>query len=386
MKYKFYSLFFLFTLAFSISMSAQKKMETSLDALLQSEFIKKFQEMRVSVISSATAFRSQENSGRYSPEDKERVERAYTQTAEKFNFVLLGLKNDLLDRKKLKFITKYPEDYQKQLELDLIKLSEFYAVNYQQVMAEVADNNQVDGVAILPMINDIVFTSIGVFQLVKGIVNYIKYNRQLAKVFSEKELEKRLIKPHKFPAYQELGQQNNGYNQGGGYENDQLPTAPHDNVSWNWQLSQPVQSGNNNGPDKDGDGVADTQDRCPTEYGSRDAMGCPDTDGDGVGDKFDKCKYKYGSIDAQGCPDRDGDGIADTQDRCPNESGNGSASGCPSSGEAATTNPDTDGNGQATTGRSSTNPTTPAPRPTKPVEVFIPAKESKNSTKKKGNN
>lgn len=376
MKSKIYSLVFLCSLIFSISAFAQKKMETNLDALLQSEFIMKFQEMRISVISSASAFKGQENSGRYSNEDRQRVEQAYTQTAEKFNFVLLDLKNDLLDRKKLKFITKYPEDYQKQLELDLIKLSEFYAVNYQQVMAEVADNNQVDGVAILPMINDIVFTSIGVFQLVKGIVNYVKYNRQLARAFSEKELEKRLMKPHKFPAYQELGQQNNSYNQGGS-DNYQQPQAPNDNLSWNWQLTEKIEREDSNGPDRDKDGVSDTQDRCPDEYGSRNAMGCPDTDGDGVGDKFDRCKFEAGSIEAEGCPDADGDGVEDKVDRCKFDFGPERNNGCPENGESATgetTSDDRSGDGA---GQSSTT------NSTKAVEVQIPTKKVK---KKKANN
>ena len=233
MRLKILAVVFFSIIYFSINTLAQKRVDESLDALLQSEFIAKFQEMRVSAVSTATSFKNQQNN--YPPEAAQRVEVAYNEIAEKFNFVLLGLKNDLLDRKKLKFILAYPEDYQKQLELDMYKLSDFYAQNYQQVLAEVT-NNQVDGSAVLFAINNLVNSSIGIFQLVKSIINYAAYRKKIARQFSETELEKRLIKPHQFPKWNELGVQqndyNNGYNSGGGYNNEVMP--PQDNINFNY--------------------------------------------------------------------------------------------------------------------------------------------------------
>ncbi len=202
-----------------------------MDALLQSEFMEKFREMRVSAVSTATSFKNQQSN--YPPDAVQRVEVAYNEIAEKFNFVLLGLKNDLLDKKKLKFILSYPEDYQKQLELDMYKLSDFYAQNYQQVLAEVT-NEQIDGSAVLFAINNLVNSSIGIFQLVKSIVNYVAYRKKIARQFSESELEKRLIKPHKFPKWFELGVPENDYNNynNGGYNNETMP--PQDNINFNY--------------------------------------------------------------------------------------------------------------------------------------------------------
>jgi len=83
--------------------------------------------------------------------------------------------------------------------------------------------------------------------------------------------------------------------------------------------------------DRDGDGIADSVDKCPDEPEDKDmfddADGCPDpdNDGDGVPDAQDKCPLdpedKDGFQDDDGCPekDNDGDGIPDAQDRCPNE-------------------------------------------------------------------
>ncbi|MEW8364727.1 MAG: OmpA family protein [Candidatus Thiodiazotropha taylori] len=76
--------------------------------------------------------------------------------------------------------------------------------------------------------------------------------------------------------------------------------------------------------DSDGDGVVDSQDKCPNSAaGSKVGIdGCPlDSDGDGVVDGEDKCPDTAQGlkVDAMGCEvDSDGDGIADSQDSCPN--------------------------------------------------------------------
>lgn len=91
-------------------------------------------------------------------------------------------------------------------------------------------------------------------------------------------------------------------------------------------------------PDRDGDGVPDIDDKCPDVPGPKENAGCPstkDTDGDGIPDDIDRCptqpEDKDGFQDEDGCPepDNDGDGIVDTRDRCPNNAGPLETSGCP---------------------------------------------------------
>lgn len=81
--------------------------------------------------------------------------------------------------------------------------------------------------------------------------------------------------------------------------------------------------------DRDGDGIADSQDACPTAAedfdGYEDTDGCPDedNDGDGILDVNDDCPTRAedfdGYQDRDGCPDvdNDGDGILDADDKCP---------------------------------------------------------------------
>lgn len=84
--------------------------------------------------------------------------------------------------------------------------------------------------------------------------------------------------------------------------------------------------------DSDGDGIIDSEDRCPKVAGVIENHGCPaDTDGDGVYDTEDQCPEVYGEGE-DGCPihkDTDGDGIIDSEDRCPKVAGVPENYGCP---------------------------------------------------------
>jgi outer membrane protein OmpA-like peptidoglycan-associated protein len=94
-------------------------------------------------------------------------------------------------------------------------------------------------------------------------------------------------------------------------------------------------------PDNDRDGVLDAQDMCPVEAedvdGFDDANGCPDpdNDGDGLLDAQDACptdpEDKDGFEDENGCPDLDNDrdGVPDVDDACPVEAGTAAQKGCP---------------------------------------------------------
>jgi outer membrane protein OmpA-like peptidoglycan-associated protein len=86
-------------------------------------------------------------------------------------------------------------------------------------------------------------------------------------------------------------------------------------------------------PDADGDGIIDSEDKCPTVAGPRENGGCPDvdTDGDTVIDRLDQCPKEPGPPSNHGCPlpDRDGDGVTDDVDRCPDAPGPAALKGCP---------------------------------------------------------
>ena len=90
-------------------------------------------------------------------------------------------------------------------------------------------------------------------------------------------------------------------------------------------------------PDADGDGITDAEDSCPDVFGLKEFNGCPDTDNDGIADKDDDCPEVAGKPELKGCPDADNDGIADKDDKCPQQAGPKENNGCPW--------PDRDGDG-----------------------------------------
>ena len=93
--------------------------------------------------------------------------------------------------------------------------------------------------------------------------------------------------------------------------------------------------------DSDGDGVLDTNDKCPNtpDNTTVDVTGCPvaqDDDNDGVLNILDKCPNTPAGVqvDAKGCkinPDLDGDGVLNAQDMCPDTPANSAVdqNGCP---------------------------------------------------------
>ena len=97
--------------------------------------------------------------------------------------------------------------------------------------------------------------------------------------------------------------------------------------------------------DSDGDGVINSEDKCPTISGvaTGEKAGCPtategDRDGDGVLDSVDFCPDQAGAGKSDGCPiltDTDGDGAPNVDDICPSDAGvirPDFAQGCPIDG------------------------------------------------------
>lgn len=153
-------------------------------------------------------------------------------------------------------------------------------------------------------------------------------------------------------------------NDGIGDRSDRCPNEPEDRDGYEDDDGCPE-------VDNDQDGVADVVDRCPSVSGPHTPDGCPapaaagsaapppplppavpatpapapikatpgDRDGDGIADANDRCPDQPEDVDriddTDGCPepDNDSDGILDVNDTCPNlpESKNGKldTDGCP---------------------------------------------------------
>ncbi|MDE2856802.1 MAG: thrombospondin type 3 repeat-containing protein [Chloroflexota bacterium] len=84
--------------------------------------------------------------------------------------------------------------------------------------------------------------------------------------------------------------------------------------------------------DSDSDGLPDSADNCPGEFGYADNAGCPypdDPDRDGIRAAADLCPNEFAPDSARGCRDFDDDGLDTSQDDCPEAAGPSSNRGCP---------------------------------------------------------
>lgn len=89
--------------------------------------------------------------------------------------------------------------------------------------------------------------------------------------------------------------------------------------------------------DADFDGLANDQDKCPSDFGYADNEGCPypdDADRDGIRDSADACPNEFALDSPRGCRDFDDDGLDTAADDCPNEAGPAANQGCPLTGDA----------------------------------------------------
>lgn len=185
---------------------AQKsdKVGPALSGFMKTEFMLKFQDIRMEAEGSVKTLRM--SIGNYPPGDVARLRVAYNQTASRFNRLLENIKSDFMDQQKMKFIGKYPDSYSKELELELIQLSDFYAQNFQQALADVT-GGEVDGSPLLLLLPQLV-------KLVDGTIGHFLKLKKEAKLYNDNYLNKHFIKPNRFKNWDEL---NNG-NSGGEFE------------------------------------------------------------------------------------------------------------------------------------------------------------------------
>lgn len=166
-----------------------------LNQFLNTEFITKYEEARRRAEQSVVDFKRIQ--GEFSPESVAAVMDGYNASAERFNQVLLKVKDDLLDRQKRKFIVQFPDDYARQIEGELNRAKEFYANTYQRQLVQVTDG-RITGTPFLLLLPEIIKYGKIAFQLFQSI-------KAEMKKYNEAMLEEYLIQPYRFRSWNELG-------------------------------------------------------------------------------------------------------------------------------------------------------------------------------------
>ncbi len=183
-----------FTTASAFAQPKGSSAYAGLTQFLNTEFIQKFEQSRNKAEQAVRDFNRIKNE--FSQEDAQRVMDAYNASAEQFNQVLYNIKNDLLDKKKRKFIIEYPNDYSRQIETDLNTAKAYYENNFQTVIFEVT-GGRVSGMPFLALLPEIIKYGKIAFQLFQSIKAEIKK-------YNDAMLEDHLIQPYRFHSWNEL--------------------------------------------------------------------------------------------------------------------------------------------------------------------------------------
>ena len=194
MRTQFFLYFFISFLFMSNLDAQNNKIEGPLQNFVNTSFMLKFKDVKIEAEAAVRRFKAQ--SQNLNAEDVQAVQTGYEQSAYRFNQLLSNIKSDFLNAKKVKYISQFPDDYMRSLELELGQLTEFYSMHFLQPLAD-ANAEQVDGSAAVLLIVELV-------GLTKSLVSYFSQVRQHSRRFSENYLQQNLILPFRFRSWDEI--------------------------------------------------------------------------------------------------------------------------------------------------------------------------------------
>ncbi len=192
-----FHLILLLLLSASAFAQPNKKVGPALSKFLNTEFMLKYRDLRIEAESAAIGVQSRKDQMKTS--DIFCLRTAYDQTASRANQILEGIKQDFLNGKKLKTIAEFPEMYSDGLRYKLQDLSDFYAANFQQVLADasVEQDEQIVGSAVLLLVVELI-------GLTKGLTNYFAEIKREARQYTEAHLQENLVQPYRWRYWDEL--------------------------------------------------------------------------------------------------------------------------------------------------------------------------------------
>ncbi len=167
---------------------SQNKIDKALEGFLQTEFMEKYKEIKLEAEILAATFKA--HSQVLPPSEVARVKKAYSTVADQFNMLLLDIKNDFMDRKKLKAIRSQPEMYSNSLQYKLSELKDDYSQNFERVVAEATGSDMYSAVPLAAIF--------GMIKLAVDFTNYISAAKFQMHQVKEEHLQAFFIEPYKF--------------------------------------------------------------------------------------------------------------------------------------------------------------------------------------------
>ena len=180
--------------SFSVNAQYNKKISPALANFNNTDFMLKFHDLGIEAESTVKGVI--DNQQKFSPKDLRSLRTAYDQSVKRANTLLSTIKQDFLDKKKLKMISEYPDMYTDGLRYKLDDLSDFYAINFQQTLAD-AGGMENDGSAILLLVTELI-------GLTKGLIDYYQDIKKEARRYNDAYLNLHFYEPYRWKTWEEI--------------------------------------------------------------------------------------------------------------------------------------------------------------------------------------
>lgn len=182
--------FFVLIILLSDSAFAQNTLN-GLQQFLSTDFMSKFNEARRKSEESVQNFKQIQQD--YSEEDIQRVMDAYNASADKYNNILIKIKEDLLNKQTRKFLIASPDTYASSIESELNEAKDFYANNYVKVVTKVTEG-RITGTPFLVLLPEIIKYGKLAWELFKGFKAELR-------LYNDSILEQKLVRPNSFSSW-----------------------------------------------------------------------------------------------------------------------------------------------------------------------------------------
>lgn len=172
--------------------SQSNSVYNGLNTFLGSDFFATLEEVRDNVEDKVVQIKLKEH--QYDDEDMEILMDSYNASAKYYNRILLGLKHDLLNKKKRREMIKFPNGYIADLQNKLERANEYYANTFEEEYFNITGNT---GAIPVQLITDII-------KYAKISIELIKAVKAEVKKFNEDMMAKHLIEPYSFKPWDEI--------------------------------------------------------------------------------------------------------------------------------------------------------------------------------------
>ncbi|MEL7124050.1 MAG: hypothetical protein AAFO07_31720, partial [Bacteroidota bacterium] len=166
----------------------------ALTGFLETEFMEKYKKMKLEAETLVATFKAHSSS--LTPAEVSRVRKAYAQVAEDFNLLLFEIKNDFMDKKKLKTIRNHPDMYSNSLQYRLSELKDDYSRNFEVVVAETTGSDMYSAAPLAAIF--------GMIKLAVDFTNYLANANFEARRVKEEHLQMYFIEPYSFSNWDDI--------------------------------------------------------------------------------------------------------------------------------------------------------------------------------------